>query len=109
MGTQYASGEFQIGRCDRCAKERPLIQFVSDGNSPGLRVCPPNIGNGCYDVYDPWRLPPRQLEALVSRYPRPDVTLSAPLSGIDWDSVNYWDSGNNWDAETIGQPSNPLS
>lgn len=93
-GIKYAGGTVQIGRCDRCARERPLIEFINDGNSPGLRVCPPSLEPGCYDVYDPWRLPPRQADPLVSRYPRPDVTLSDQ-------TPNVWDTdGAIWDSDT---------
>lgn len=108
-GIKYASGEFQIGRCDRCARERPLIQFVNDLNSPGLRVCPPWLNQGCQDQKDPWRLPPRQSDPIVSRYPRPDVTLTDPLAGVEWDSVNYWDEEENWDQQSITQQQNQLS
>lgn len=104
MGIKYASGEVQIGRCDRCQRERPLIQFVADGNSPGLRVCPPGIHEGCWDRYDPWRLPPRQADPIVSRFPRPDVTLTNPLAGLEWDNPAYaWDAELNWDMQTLGQ------
>jgi len=62
-----------IGICDRCKKKVPIGELRSDGNSPGLRVCQ---DAGCYDHFDPYRLPARKTEKITIKYPRPDVDLS---------------------------------
>ena len=64
-----------IGVCGRCNKKVPYEELRPDGNSPGLRVCK---SPGCYDKKDPYRLPARQTENVVLRYPRPDVELVNP-------------------------------
>lgn len=61
-----------IAICDRCKTKRPIGRFVNDLNSPGLRVC----ADTCADLYDPYRLPPRQTEDISLRYPRPDEPLT---------------------------------
>ena len=63
-----------IGICGRCSQKFPIGELMSDPNSPGLMVCQDDI-----DQYDPWRLPPRELEDITLRMPRPDVPL--PMSG----------------------------
>lgn len=98
-GIKYASGLMQMARCDRCARERVVAAFINDGNSPGLRVCRPEDNNGCFDRYDVWRLPARAADPLVSRYPRPDVTLTSQTPFV-WDTEDaIWDSdlNYNWD------------
>lgn len=72
MSTAFASGDLAIAICDRCQRKVPYKQLRPDGNSPGLRVCE---DPGCWDNKDPWRLPPIQPDALVLRFPRPDVPL----------------------------------
>lgn len=61
-----------IAVCDRCRMKVAYSTLVSDGNSPGLKVC-----LDCSDNLDPWRLPPRQGEDITLREPRPDEPLSA--------------------------------
>jgi hypothetical protein len=61
-----------VGVCDRCKMKRPLSFFVSDGDAPGLRVCP----DGCSDALDPYKLPARRAERIILQYPRPDEDLS---------------------------------
>lgn len=70
MSTVFASGDLSIAVCDRCNRKMPYKMLKPDGNSPGLRVCPDD-----WDEKDPWRLPPIQPDALVLRFPRPDVPL----------------------------------
>ncbi len=65
-----------VAICDRCKMKRSITELMSDPNSLGLRVC--TNGQGCVDLFDPWRLPARQTENITLRYPRPD----APLDGF---------------------------
>jgi hypothetical protein len=44
----------------------PYLNLMKDGNSPGLRVC-----QECWDMRDPYRLPPLQPDAFALQYPRP--------------------------------------
>lgn len=60
-----------IAVCDRCRMKVKLSALSPDGNSPGLRVC-----KECWDVKDPWRLPPRQTEDITLHFPRPDESVS---------------------------------
>lgn len=64
-----------VAICDRCARKRPWGDLVPDGNSPGLKVCARWIKTGCFDQYDPYRLPPRQPDKLTLQWARPDVPL----------------------------------
>lgn len=59
-----------IGICGRCSLKFSLDDLYSDPNSPGLRVCRNDL-----DDYDPWRLPPREVEDITLEFPRPDVDL----------------------------------
>jgi hypothetical protein len=60
-----------IGVCDRCKTKRPLGEFVKDDNLPGLLVCR-DRSEGCRDVYDPYRLPARQVDNIKLPVYRPD-------------------------------------
>ena len=64
-------GTMAIAVCDRCNRKMSLDDLKADGNSPGLRVC-----SGCWDVKDPWRLPPRKTENITLRHPRPDTDIA---------------------------------
>lgn len=61
-----------IAVCDRCHTKVSITHLISDPNSPGLRVCK----DTCADLFDPWRLPPRQTEDITLEYPRPDEPLT---------------------------------
>src|SRR6187551_1583791 len=63
-----------IGICDRCKTKVPYSELRPDGNSPGLRVCK---SKGCWDRYDPWRLPARQPENITLRNPRLDRRIGS--------------------------------
>lgn len=85
-----------IGICDRCKMKVPLARMRSDGNSPGLRVCDKP---GCWDHFDPWRLPARRPEDITLRFPRPEESLvpEPPISifqkiGVASDSLPFSDS-----------------
>lgn len=61
-----------IAICDRCNKKVPIVELRPDGNSPSLMVCQ---DAGCYDNFDPYRLPARQPDKITVKTPRPDVDL----------------------------------
>lgn len=89
MSTAYANGELAIAVCDRCNYKYPYRHLRPDGNSPGLRVCAP-----CWDMKDPWRLPPIKPDPLVMRFPRPDVSIavqpnpvSIPIPPVEGDFI----------------------
>lgn len=71
MANNYSTGDIAIAVCDRCKFKYPYLTLRADGDKPGLRVCP-----DCWDTRDPYRLPPRQPEALALRFPRPDVSIA---------------------------------
>lgn len=76
MSTTYATGNLAIAVCDRCNTKRKYLDLVPDGDKPGLRVCDPAKFPGCWDEKDPYRLPPRQPDAITLRFPRPDVSIA---------------------------------
>lgn len=59
--------------CPRCKMKRAYVDQVRDPNT-GLMVC----NQGCADLLDPYRLPPRKTEDISLRYPRPDEDLTNP-------------------------------
>jgi hypothetical protein len=90
-----------IGICGRCSMKFPLVELSPDPNSPGLLVCgtPGGMtgkgswtgGHGCSDMYDPWRLPPRETECITLTMPRPDVPLILTLAqSNDLISTDAW-------------------
>lgn len=60
-----------IGLCDRCRRKFPLMQLMSDPNSPGLKVCEEDR-----DQFDPYRLPARQSERINLPFVRPDESVT---------------------------------
>lgn len=62
-----------VAICGRCSRKMSLDDLYPDPNAPGLLVCEKDL-----DVFDPWRLPPRQTEDITLRNPRPDVPLTVP-------------------------------
>lgn len=60
--------------CDRCSFKYPWKDLLTDGNSPGLRVC-----KNCWDPKNPWRLPPIKADRISLRWSRPDVPLDAGI------------------------------
>ena len=78
MAVGFATGNLAIAVCDRCKTKRKYLELIPDGDKPGLRVCDPKLYPGCWDVKDPWRLPARQPEHFVLRYPRPDTNIAVP-------------------------------
>jgi hypothetical protein len=66
-----------IGICSRCSIKMPLDKLQSDPNFPGLRVCEKDL-----DVYDPYRLPPRQTENITLPFLRTDTPIPTNPSGV---------------------------
>ena len=60
-----------VGICGRCRTKKYLDELKADPNVPGLRVC-----KGCADLYDPYRLAPREVENIAVNHPRTDEELS---------------------------------
>jgi len=76
----FATGKAAIAICGRCSVKMPYTKLMSDGNIPGLRVC-----KDCRDEIDPYKLAPRQPDAIVLRNPRPDRSLDdVPISTYDF-------------------------
>ena len=71
--TGFSSGKLALAVCDRCNRKRPYGMLRADGNSNGLRVC---SDGDCYDIFNPWRLPPIQPDPISLKYPRPDTDIS---------------------------------
>ena len=65
-----------IAICSRCQRKRRLAELVSDGNIRGFMVCKPSISPGCWDTFDPLRLPPRAPDKYTLPYVRPDQPLT---------------------------------
>lgn len=92
-GVPYASGQSTTGKlfidtrgqptlgiaiCSRCQLKRRLAELVDDGNIKGFKVCRPEISPGCWDTYDPFRLPAPPPDRLQLPFTRPDVPLTVP-------------------------------
>jgi len=65
-----ARGTVAIAVCQRCNKKMYYSDLFKDPNN-GLMVCKNDL-----DIYDPWRLPPRQTENISLDHPRADVKLT---------------------------------
>lgn len=77
--TGFAGGDIALAICARCSRKRPYTALGADPNYHGLRVCVDDgvgTSSSCADQFDPYRLPARQTEAIVMRYPRPDVSIA---------------------------------
>ena len=83
-----------IGICDRCSRKFPLDELQPDPNSPGLRVCAADR-----DLFDPYRLAPRQTENIALRHPRPDTDITTNPIGViteDGDSFLISEDGDEY-------------
>lgn len=94
-GVPYASGQSYSGTvfldtrgeanlgiyiCQRCQTKRRASDIREDGNIKGFMVCRPEISPGCWDVYDPMRLPAPPPDRLQLPFVRPDTPLTVPLA-----------------------------
>jgi hypothetical protein len=59
-----------IGLCARCSRKFPLADLAPDPNYPAMMVCAEDR-----DVYDPYRLAPRQPDNITLPFARPDLPL----------------------------------
>ncbi len=59
------------GLCGRCSRKMSLDDLYDDPNSPGLKVCLKDR-----DLFDPYRLAPRQADKINLRFVRPDLPLA---------------------------------
>lgn len=71
-----------VGLCARCGIKMPLAKLAPDPNSPQLMVCFRDR-----DLYDPYRLAPRQPDQIILPFARPDTDL-ADLPGTDFTPLN---------------------
>ena len=62
----------------------PYRMLRADGDQPGLRVC-----KDCRDQKDPYKLPARQLENYLLRFPRPDTVLTINTDDPPYGGVVY--------------------
>lgn len=84
----WGRSRLAIGICGRCSLKYALDDLHPDPNYPGLMVCgTPGAmtgkgtwsgGWGCSDIYDPYRLPPHEVEDITLDMPRPDTKLPIP-------------------------------
>lgn len=89
-GVPYASGQNNRSRvfldtrnepnlgiyiCTRCQMKRTYSEMTEDGNLKGFMVCRPAVSPGCWDTYDPFRLPAPPPDQLQLPFVRPDGPL----------------------------------
>lgn len=96
-----------IGICGRCSLKFALDDLSPDPNYPGLLVCgTPGAmtgqgtwigGSGCSDMYDPYRLPPRETEDITLEMPRPDTLLILTLAQSEADEFQF----DAWTADSV--------
>jgi hypothetical protein len=65
-----------IALCSRCQRKAKLADLMDDGNIPGFKVHRPELSPGCWDNYDPMRLPPRAPDKYILPFVRPDQDIS---------------------------------
>jgi hypothetical protein len=71
-----------IGICQRCQTKRRLADLVEDGNIKKFMVCDPLLSPGCWDMYDPWRLPAPPPDRLELPFVRPDSDITIYPDGV---------------------------
>jgi hypothetical protein len=81
-----------IGICGRCSLKFPVVDLMPDPNSPGLLVCRDDV-----DDYDPYRLPPREVEDITLLFVRPDEPLTLTLAQSEGDDFEF----DTWTADSI--------
>lgn len=69
-----------IAICSRCQRKAMLADLIEDGNIKNFYVHKPHLSPGCWDKYDPFRLPPRQPDKLTLPFVRPDVPMDVPAA-----------------------------
>lgn len=73
-----------IGICQRCQTKRRLADLVEDGNIKKFMVCDPGQwpNRGCWDTYDPLRLPAPPPDRLDLPFVRPDNDITIHPDGL---------------------------
>lgn len=71
-----------IALCSRCQIKRMLAELIDDGNLPGFKVCRPEISPGCWDKFDPMRLPAPPPDRYQLPFSRPDSDIAIYPSGL---------------------------
>lgn len=71
-----------IAVCSRCYRKRMLAELVDDGNIRNFKVCRPELSPGCWDNYDPMRLPAPPPDRMNLPYVRPDTDITIYPEGL---------------------------
>lgn len=66
-----------IAVCDRCRRKFPIGALRADPNLPGLMVC-----DADRDLYDPYRLAPRQTEDITLAFVRREFDIATNPGGV---------------------------
>lgn len=69
-----------VALCQRCQTKRRFADLTRDGNIKGFMVCLPELSPGCWDQYDPMRLPAPPPDDLRLPFVRPDNELVVPAA-----------------------------
>lgn len=80
-----------VAVCDRCRRKFPLDALRPDPNLPGLMVC-----DADRDFYDPYKLPPRQVENVTLPFIRREFDIATNPGGFiteDGDSFLITEEG----------------
>lgn len=75
-------GESNLGIyiCQRCQCKRRFSEMTQDGNLKGFMVCCAEVSPGCWDSYDPLRMPAPQPDRYDLPFVRPDIQLIVPAA-----------------------------
>lgn len=68
--------------CQRCQTKRKLADVIEDGNIKKFYVCKPEISRGCWDQYDPFRLPAPPPDDYRLPFVRPDTNIAIEPDGL---------------------------
>lgn len=71
-----------IGICQRCQTKRRLADLVEDGNIKKFYVCDPLLSPGCWDNFDPFRLPAPPPDRMELPFVRPDNDITIHPDGL---------------------------
>jgi len=71
-----------IGICTRCQTKRRLADLVEDGNLPQFYVCRSELSPGCWDTFDPFRLPAPPPDRYDLPFTRPDQSIAIEPDGL---------------------------
>jgi hypothetical protein len=74
LPSTLVNGHLAVAICPRCKFKRYYGDLVMDPNTNQM-VC----SNGCKDLYDPYRLAPKEPDQITLRYPRAEEELTPPI------------------------------